>query len=112
MAGDFAQAELILREIIQLDPQSALAYNNLGIALYEQGKLDEAIASFKTALTLPNSQGTPASSHALAPNGLGLTLQQQGKLQEAISEYKKAIAIDPNFAPVRQLLQQAEQRLR
>ncbi len=29
---------------IELDPNDAIAYNNLGIALYNQGKLEEAIA--------------------------------------------------------------------
>ena len=37
---------------MQLDPQDAEAYYNLGIVLQELGRLDEAEASYKKAITL------------------------------------------------------------
>ena len=42
-AGNYAEAERIWQRIIQSEPKNAYAYNSLGIALYEQGKLEEGI---------------------------------------------------------------------
>ena len=94
-----------------LDPNNAYAHNNLGYALYLQGKLPEAIDAYRTALALPDRRGTPASAHTLAHNNLGLALQQQGDLPGAIAEYKKAIRLDPNFAIAYSNLQEAERLL-
>ena len=84
----------------------------MGIALRDQKKLEEAIASFRRALRLPeNTSVTPASAHTLAHNGLGYALQQQGKLEEAIAEFKQSIALDPNFVFAQNNLQEAERLL-
>ena len=75
----------------QLDPNYASAYNNLGNALSDQGKLEEAIASYQQAIQLnPDS--------ASAYYNLGVTLRRQGKLEEAIANYQQAIELDPNDA--------------
>ncbi|MBP5973990.1 tetratricopeptide repeat protein, partial [Brasilonema sp. CT11] len=64
---------------------------NQGLALYNQGKLDEAIASYRKALQIdPN--------YATAHNNLGYALKNQGKLDEAIASYRQALQIDPNYA--------------
>jgi superkiller protein 3 len=70
---------------------SAAAHGNLGAALAEQGKLDEAIAECRQAIALDPKL---AESH----NGLGSALRGQGKLDEAIAEYRKVIALDPKNA--------------
>ena len=38
-AGDYAQAEAIWRQILQLDPNDTMAHFNLGVALGEQNAL-------------------------------------------------------------------------
>ena len=49
------EAEKQLRTAIQLDPNFALAHNNLGYTLALQGNIPEAIAEFKKALAIdPN----------------------------------------------------------
>ena len=76
---------------IEEEGKSAIAHYNLGVELYYQGKLDGAIASYKTAIRInPNL--------ALAHYNLGLALQAQGKLDGAIASYKTAIRINPNLA--------------
>ncbi|OKH44640.1 hypothetical protein NIES2130_37820 [Scytonema sp. HK-05] len=76
---------------IQLNPNDATAYNNLGNALREQNKLDEAIAAYNKAIQLnPND--------ATAYNNLGNALREQNKLDEAIAAYNKAIQLNPNDA--------------
>ena len=53
------------REGLKLYPTYGPAYINLGIALREQGKLDEAIAAFGEAIRLEPSfaEGHPGPSH-------------------------------------------------
>jgi len=64
---------------------------NLGNALVDQGKLDEAVAAFRRAIALrPN--------FAEAHSNLGDALQDEGQLEEAIAAYGRAIALRPNFS--------------
>lgn len=48
----FKDATDEFRAALQLMPDSAEAYNNLGIALASQGEIDEAIDQFQRALRL------------------------------------------------------------
>ncbi|WP_375470589.1 tetratricopeptide repeat protein, partial [uncultured Nostoc sp.] len=76
---------------IQLNPNDAYAYNNLGVALREQKKLDAAVAAYEKAIQLnPND--------ATAYNNLGAALREQKKLDAAIAAYEKAIQLNPNYA--------------
>jgi predicted O-linked N-acetylglucosamine transferase (SPINDLY family) len=68
-----------------------LAHNNLGAALYEQGKIMEAVYHYSQALKIkPYFVG--------AHNNLGVALYGQGKITEAMSHYSEALRIEPNFA--------------
>ena len=76
---------------VRLKPDAARAHNNLGIALSDQGKLDEAIAEYREALRLK-------PDYAEAHNNLGIALSDQGKLDEAIAEYREAMRLKPDYA--------------
>ncbi len=105
-------------------PQDAAAHFNRGVALANQGKLDEAIAAYREAIRLNpdiaeahvnlgfllNQQGKFDESIAenriairlkpdfvTAHNNLGFALAVQGKLDEAIAAYREAIRLDPNL---------------
>jgi tetratricopeptide (TPR) repeat protein len=66
-----------------------LIHNNLGVALSDQGKTQEAIAHYTEALRInPNF----ASGHY----NLGNVLAWQGKTQEAIVYYTEALRIKPD----------------
>ena len=67
------------------------AHSNLGEALSQQGKLDEAIAEYRTAIRLQPDL-------AVAHYNLGNALKDQGKLDEAIAEYRTAIRLQPDYA--------------
>ena len=67
------------------------AHNNLGNALKEQGKLDEAVACYRRALELK-------PDFAEAHNNLGIALKDQGKLDEAVACYRRALELKPDFA--------------
>lgn len=64
---------------------------NQGLALIQQGQVDEALAQFKQAAALD-----PAM--AAAHYNVGLALRQQGQIQAAASAFWQAIRADPEFA--------------
>ena len=67
-----------------------MAYNVLGGCLYRAERLDEAIASFRTAIEIK-------PRFASAENNLGLALAHQGKLQEAMRHYRLALEYSPAY---------------
>jgi len=86
----FDEAANLLNTALNIRPDSAQAYNNLGNVLAKQGKLDEAISHFRRALQI---QPDFAEAH----NNLGNALAAQGKAGEAISHFRQATQIRPNF---------------
>jgi superkiller protein 3 len=90
-ARRFPEAEAIWREVIQRNPKNAIAYNNLGIALANQQKLDAAIAAYRTAIQLD-------PKYAAVYYNLGIALANQQKLDAAIAAYRTAIQLDPKDA--------------
>ena len=89
--GKLDEAVACYRRALELKPDYAEAYNNLGIVLKEQGKLDEAIACFRRALELK-------PDYAEAHSNLGSALKDQGKLDEAVACYRRALELRPDFA--------------
>jgi tetratricopeptide (TPR) repeat protein len=68
-----------------------MAANNCGIALHELGRLDEAVAHYRSALQIkPN--------FADAHNNCAAALRLLGRYKEALTHYRKAVRIKPNFA--------------
>ena len=79
------------RKALAIKPDYAGAHNNLGNALKELGRLDEAVASYLKALAIK-------PDYAKAQNNLGVALQDLGRLDEAVASYHKALATKPDFA--------------
>jgi tetratricopeptide (TPR) repeat protein len=70
------------------NPGCWMAHYNLGIALSDRGKTDEAIAHYRQAIELrPN--------YAEAHYNLGRLLAQKGQLDDAVTHYEKALEINP-----------------
>jgi protein O-mannosyl-transferase len=70
---------------------NTFAHNNLGLALFEKGGVDEAIAQYRVALQInPDS--------AQAHYNLGLALLQNGNVDEAIAHFQRSLEINPNSA--------------
>ncbi|MBI4938222.1 MAG: tetratricopeptide repeat protein, partial [Nitrosomonadales bacterium] len=78
------------REALALKPDYAEAHVNLGNVLQAQGKLDEAVESYRRAL-----QSNPALADAHV--NLGNALSEQGRLAEAVASYREALALKPNL---------------
>lgn len=74
------------RSALHLNPESALTYYHLGVALKTIASWDEAATAFKKAIELQ-----PRLSWSY--NSLGQILGIQDKLDEAVFTYKKAIEL-------------------
>jgi len=69
-----------------------IAHNNLGNALLQKGKVDDAIAQFQQALQI-----NPHNAEA-AHNNFGNALLQKGHVDEAITQFQQALQINPDDA--------------
>ncbi len=68
-----------------------IGHNNLGIALFKTGKVDEAMVHYQKALEIN-------PDFAEAHNNLGNFLFQKGRVDEAMVHYQKALEINPDYA--------------
>src|SRR5579883_912096 len=93
----FAEAELLYREAIKLDPTSHDAHGNLGVALAQQRKLPNAEAAFRLAIRL-----NPAL--VVMYVNLATCLLQQNRLPETEEWARQAIQLDPTNAEAHYLL--------
>jgi tetratricopeptide (TPR) repeat protein len=75
----------------ELLPGDAQAHCNLGNALNERGRLDEAVASYRRAVKIKPDL---AEAHC----NLGIALSDLGRLEEAVASCRRALVIDPDFA--------------
>jgi protein O-mannosyl-transferase len=87
----YSDIQTLWQTTIARNPGSWLAQGDLGAYLLEQGKVDEAIARFRTSLQIQ-------PDNAEAENNLGAALAKNGQLDEAIFRFRNAVARRPNFA--------------
>ncbi len=75
---------------VELFDESGSAHYNLGVALDDFRRYDEALVAHQEAI-----QREPRATRF---NGLGNVYYQQGRHEEAIAAYRRAIELDPEFA--------------
>ena len=86
--GDYSEAIAIITRLLQLNPQSAVDYNNRGLMLSNNDQYEEAIADFNRALAInPRLDG--------AYNNRGNSQAALGNLALAIADYQRAIDYNP-----------------
>ncbi len=86
--GDVAQAEILLREMTEMCPQSPAAYRLLGSLLVATGRNRGAIDTLTIA-----AEYAPRDSRIQFM--LGLAHEQQSQLATAAEHYRQALALDP-----------------
>jgi tetratricopeptide (TPR) repeat protein len=113
---------------LDVTSNNALAHNNLGRALYDSGRKQDALRHYKEAVRIEpgysdahynlgvyyGDRGDYARAaqeylaalkfsptHALSHNNLGTILARRGKLDEAIAHYRRALRIDPGYIDAR-----------
>jgi hypothetical protein len=89
--GYFDDAITHYEKAIQLDPNFATAYNNLGNVYVEKNQTEKAINFFQKALEI-------VPDFAEACNNLGKALFEIGVPEEAVRYCRRAIQIKPNYA--------------
>jgi predicted O-linked N-acetylglucosamine transferase (SPINDLY family) len=137
-AGQFSQAEVLYRQMLQEDPKNSQVLHLLGlIAAQHQDysvaeelitkaiRLDDSVPDFYNNLgNVLNEQGklaqaTTCYQRALtfnpndveACNNLGSVLTAQGKLTEATTYYQRALSLNPNLAEIHNNLGSVLRRL-
>lgn len=87
--GYWRDSSTLFRHAIKITPQNVLAHYNLGLALDDRGRLEEAMQHYRVALQLK-------PDYVAALNNLAMDLVAQGKIEEALAHYSEAIRIDAN----------------
>jgi predicted O-linked N-acetylglucosamine transferase (SPINDLY family) len=95
--GDLVKAEQALRAEVAAHPDYTNAHNTLGVALVNQGRHEEALASFLAALRIDDR-------HVEANNNAANALSTLGRAEEAIPYLRRALEIDPQLADAHQNL--------
>ena len=78
------------RDCVEKSPQKSRPHNNLGTALDDQNRTQEAIDQYLQSLRIkPDNEK--------AHNNLGNALDKQGHAEEAVEHYLQALRIKPDF---------------
>jgi tetratricopeptide (TPR) repeat protein len=88
------------------DPANYKGWYNLGNALYEKGKPDDAVQAYDQAIQNADS----VNNKEAAWYNKGVVLQNNKKLPDCIDAYKNALRLDPDDADARLNLQKALQQ--
>ena len=122
-AATYTDVETLWRTTLTKNPESWMAHTNLGLALFQKGQIDDAIAHYRSALqmqpdwwdaeynlgaallakgqvdeAIPHCEKAVAmrSTDPDAQVSLGNALFQKGRIDEAIAHYQKAITVRPD----------------
>ena len=102
--GKLEEAIISYKRAIEINPNSAWSYHNLGETLAKIDRLDEAITSYKRAIEInPNS--------AWSYYELGEVLAAKEDFDTAIINYHRACELEPNFGGFSQGLEKTLEKL-
>jgi tetratricopeptide (TPR) repeat protein len=91
-AKQYAQAETALRAAVAARPADPTAHFQLGVSLYEQGKLPEAETAFEQAKPLIESAQQQQASYY---KYRGAVKAKREKWSEAVQDLEKAVQLNP-----------------
>jgi tetratricopeptide (TPR) repeat protein len=91
LGRSYINIETLWRDTIAKNPDAWLAHNNLGVALVELGKVEEATLHYLKAMEL-------RPDYPEAHNNLGNALRQEGRLDQAIFQLSAAVELKPTSA--------------
>ncbi len=89
--GELDRAIAAYGEALRLDPRSALAFNNRGLAHKRRGDLDKAVADFDEAVRLD-------PHFAIAFHNRGAARQAKGDFDRALADFNESLRLDPTSA--------------
>jgi tetratricopeptide (TPR) repeat protein len=135
--GKNAEAEAALRQAIQIEPKSALAYSRLARVQLALARPADAVASARKATELDDKFGEGFAmlgtaivaqnlqnwndgiaqaqqgafldpENPIVQGAVGKIFEANGQFEQAANAYRRALAADPAFGPARLALIQAE----
>jgi tetratricopeptide (TPR) repeat protein len=83
---EYREASQLYKRLVDQNPQNAVYFNKLGIAMHQQTVLGQALKCYERAVKLD-------PSYADAQNNIGTIYYQRKKYGKAIKAYQRAIAI-------------------
>jgi Tfp pilus assembly protein PilF len=86
--GYWKNSETLFRHALAVTENNDIAHNNLGVALDNQGQIDEAITQLREAIRLK-------PDHDEAHYNLAIALGRKGQNDEAITQLREAIRLLP-----------------
>ncbi len=90
--GKFADSEVNFKKGALKDPKTFETNFNLGDAYYKQGRYDDAIKSYQSAL----SETESSTQKAKVFHNIGNSLLKDKKIKESIGAYKNSLKLNPN----------------
>ncbi len=89
--GVWRNSESLWGRVLALDSGSSIGHSAMASLLFQQNRLDDAIAQSERAVAL-------APNYAEAHNDLGVgSARDSGRFADAVVEYERAIAIKPRY---------------
>src|SRR5262245_22355786 len=87
-AATYSDIETLWRTTLARNPQCWMAHTNIGLVLFQKGRIDEAVAHYRSALQIQPEWWD-------AEYNLGTALSAKGEVDEAILHSEKAVAMRP-----------------
>lgn len=103
---DYTKAEEAYRKALEKEPSSEGRYN-LGNAIYNQERYDEAVRRYEQVVSTEKDPGIKANAY----HNMGNAYYQQQKLEESIEAYKNALRLNPADLETKYNLAQAQRQL-
>lgn len=88
----YVDAEVSYRKALDINPSSSIAMYNLGNALSEQNKLEDAMKVYVDALRLEKDKSQLGKIY----HNMGVIIQSQKEYAKAIEAYKQSLRNDPH----------------
>lgn len=89
--GAAGEAQDAYEKTVELNPQAAGAWVNLGTLFYRAGRLEEAERHYRRAIGI-------APDYALAHFNIGNVYEELERLPQAMEAYQAALRIEPGYA--------------
>jgi len=89
--GYWKDNAVLFRHALSVTENNALAYSNLGVVLFQEHKMEDALIYFSKAVSIE-------PYHSGYYNNRALVYQELGQYQNAVKDYSEAIRLKPDYA--------------
>lgn len=101
---NFTRAIQEAKKAIRIDPDYGNPYNDIGVYLIAQGKEDEAIPYLQKAM-----RAKRYCCYQFPHYNMGRIYLKKRMYKKAMKEFQKSLAIDPEYTPAAEALEQLRQ---